>query len=112
MGIFAEMNLTQFVTALYKLVLASVAMKGCAKWTYVRDITLLFKTNLASLKEVSSQKMPAQTGDRLACWTGHVVIIAWLVSHFLQHRTLKGEWLGKEIVFSHLPLSSAKGQQG
>lgn len=51
-GVIAKMNLTQFIIVLHECILPHVAMKTCAKWTYVRAITLLFKTNLASLKEV------------------------------------------------------------
>lgn len=56
-GVTAQMNLTQFIIAFHKCILASRAMKNCTKWA-LQTITLLFKVNLASLKEVSSQKKP------------------------------------------------------
>lgn len=58
------MNLTQFIFAVHKCILARVAMKNCAKWTDLRAITSLFKTNLAFLKEVQSQRVPAQNWGR------------------------------------------------
>lgn len=93
-GVIAKMNLTQFIFAIHKCIFTHMAMKNCAKWTYVRAITLLFKTNLTFLK-CNLRKRTPKAGDRLSCRTGQVVVIARLVSHFLQKRTLEeGEWVG------------------
>lgn len=59
-GAIAKTNFIQFIFALEKCTLAHGAMQNCAKWTSVRAVTLLLKRNLGSLKEVWSQKMPAQ----------------------------------------------------
>lgn len=58
--IIAKMNFTLFITALHKCILAHVVMNKQAKWTYLRPITLLFKTNLVFLEEAQPQEIPAQ----------------------------------------------------
>lgn len=49
-GVTAKMNLTQFIFAMHKCILARVAMKNCAKRTYVKSHHLVIQNKLGFLE--------------------------------------------------------------
>lgn len=95
-----------FIFALQKCTLARGAMQNRAKLTYVKAVTLLLKTNLASLKEV--WKCLSKTGDAHDCWMGHIVITGRLVSLSAEQEPW-GRTSGKGNNFQTSPSCSAEG---
>lgn len=87
--VIAKMNLRQFTFAIHKCILAHVAMKNFAKWTDVRVTTLLFKQTCLPWWKRNLRKCLPKAGESCSCWTGQVVLVARVLSHFLQKRTLE-----------------------